>query len=443
MRRNHELMAVGPIVPFSLFWAWRSGDGSDASVLHKCYARGVWSQRRVRERAALFARILVWWPISTLGLIAACTVVNGVETRRRFGKPIWRQVAEQISVAVRHSVPPPWYYLFCLWDDARRQQAHLYLHRYETKGAIYRLLREELGGSSWVLGSKLVFDERCRKAELAVPPIAMVLQNGVVTRGDRPLPEVDLFVKPVKARGGTGAERWRCVGSGRYRNDAGEECAEPELVARLAERSREKPMLVQHRLLNHPELADLTAGALATARLMTVLNEHGKHEVALAVFRTGLDPHCPVDNYHAGGLVAPVDLTTGELGEASGGGSLNVPRVARMIRYDAHPVTGGRIKGRRLPLWREAMALAVRAHAAFPGLAVVGWDIGLTPDGAVLVEGNSSPDVDLMQVGHQAPMGNTRVAAALAQLVHQASSGSLRPANRGGNRKLDSGGRET
>ena len=417
MKRIRMDMAI--VAPMSPLWAWRRGGASDAATLHKCYARGVWRERSVAERAFLLARILVTWPTANLAMLAWCTGVNGAATRRRFGKPVWRQVVEQIALAARHSVPPPWYYIFGLWDDAKRSRAHLYINRYETKGGIYRLLRAYFRGSGRALNDKLGFHEVCGKHGLPAPPLVMVLRDGDVVGGERRLPEADLFVKPVKARGGIGAERWAFVGARRYRSSDGRECTEAELLELLGERSREKAQLVQRRLCNHPDLADLGAGALSTARVMTVLNEKGEYEAALAVFRTCVDPSSPVDNFHAGGLVAAVDLGSGELGQASGGGSIGVPKVADMIRCDTHPLSGAPITGRRLPFWSEAKELATRAHAAFPRLAVVGWDIAFTPEGPVVIEGNSGPDVDLMQVGHQAPMGDTRVAAALAYHVRR------------------------
>jgi len=43
----------------------------------------------VAARVLLLGRILLWWPIFNIALIAADTIVNGVETRDRFGKPVW------------------------------------------------------------------------------------------------------------------------------------------------------------------------------------------------------------------------------------------------------------------------------------------------------------------------------------------------------------------
>jgi hypothetical protein len=412
-------MDVTILLPPTPLFAWRRCDGSDASVVHKAFARGVWVDRSIAERALLVLRILVGWPFVTVAMIAACTGVNGAVTRKRFGRPIWRQVSDQIGLAIRHSVPPPWYYIFGLWDDAKRKQAHLYIFRYETKRAIYRFLRAHLRGSARALVDKLEFDRRCRKHGLPVATLVAIVRDGAI-EGNRPLPEADLFVKPVSGRGGSGAERWEWIASNRYRNHRGEEYTETELVALLSERSLENPLLVQQRVRNHPDLLEMTTGALATARVMTVRNERDEFEVGFAVFRTGFAPDSPVDNYHAGGLVMAIDLDTGELGQASGGGSTGMPRVANLVRCDVHPVTGARIRGRKLPCWNEVKQLAIRAHGSFAGMAVVGWDIAITAEGPILIEGNSGPDVDLMQVGHQAPIGNTRVAAALAHHLKNA-----------------------
>jgi hypothetical protein len=419
-------MKVKRILPLSLLWAWRSADVSDASTLHQCYTRGLWQERGPVARAGLVARLLVWWPISNLAMLAWCTAYNGPATRRTTGKAVWRQVAEQIYVAVRYSIPSPWYYIFDLWDDEKRKNAALYLNRYETKGGIYGFLKRYLGAVRGELGNKLRFHEICLKDRLPVPTLVMHLDQGIITGGKPRLPEADLFVKRRKGRGGHGAASWTYLGGSRYRSHAGEERTGTELLAQLAEQSKEQPLLVQHCLRNHPELADITVGALATARMMTVLDEKREPEFTHAVFRTAVKRNSPVDNFHLGGIAAPVDARSGELGRAVGGGLRGVSSYSDLGSSDTHPLTGVRISGRRLPFWEEAIEIVTRAHRSFPGMAIVGWDVGFTQDGPVLIEGNSAPDLDIIQRCHQIPLGETRLAAALAFHVRQALA-STRP----------------
>jgi hypothetical protein len=126
-----------------------------------------------------------------------------------------------------------------------------------------------------------------------------------------------------------------------------------------------------------------------------------------AVLRLASDPAAQVDNMKAGGLLAPIDLATGRLGigcKGYGGDD-----------YAVHPVTGAPIAGFVLPHWDEAKALAVRAHrAAFDDYALIGWDVGLTDRGPILVEGNSKPGVLMPQRAGRQGLGEQRYGALLA-----------------------------
>jgi hypothetical protein len=55
-------------------------------------------------------------------------------------------------------------------------------------------------------------------------------------------------------------------------------------------------------------------------------------------------------------------------------------------------VTGADLVGVAVPLWREARALAERASRLFLPMRTIGWDVAVTPDGPVLIEGNARWD---------------------------------------------------
>ena len=144
-------------------------------------------------------------------------------------------------------------------------------------------------------------------------------------------------------------------------------------------------------------------------RLLTILNEHGEPEAVNAAFRMAVSKASPVDNFHAGGIAAPVDMATGTLGLATGLG------LGGDFRWhETHPLTGAQIRGRRLPQWEAAMALAIAAHRLVAPRVMVGWDIGFLLDGPCLIEGNTGPDADIHQRVELRPIGNARYGELLA-----------------------------
>ena len=123
-----------------------------------------------------------------------------------------------------------------------------------------------------------------------------------------------------------------------------------------------------------------------------------------------------VDNAHAGGMVAEVNLDDGRLGPAS-----DLGMDARLGWVDRHPGSGGRIAGRLVPQWEEMKRLAKHAHRAFGERIVIGWDIAPTPDGPIVVEGNSGPDFDLMQRAARRGFASSRLADLLAYHLARAA----------------------
>jgi putative polysaccharide biosynthesis protein len=180
--------------------------------------------------------------------------------------------------------------------------------------------------------------------------------------------------------------------------------------------------IVQPRLRNHPAIADLSNGALSTVRLVTIVNERGEFEPIYAVLRMAVGANTVVDNFHAGGIAAKVDMGTGTLGRAT-----DVGLRPEIGWRDRHPDTGAQITGRALPLWDDTRTLAARGHAAFADRLLIGWDIAITADGPVLIEGNSGPDLDIVQRVCAEPVGNARLGALIALHLRRALEPSNQP----------------
>lgn len=148
--------------------------------------------------------------------------------------------------------------------------------------------------------------------------------------------------------------------------------------------------------------------AANTVRVLTMVDPSTeKPFIAAAVHRFGSRTSRHVDNFSSGGLSVAVDLETGELGKAvasTKGGS-------EFARDTHHPDTGARIEGATIPRW-DAVRERVLTIADDYGdlLPYVGWDIVVTDDDGsfTLIEGNSSPDIDLIQT-HRPLLADDRV----------------------------------
>lgn len=397
--------------PAIVFRRPRPSDRSAAACIHRSHSDELWHRPGARPLQLLLAAI-GGWPAYIAGAMAHATWLNGAAIRMHTGKSIARQLREQCQLALAHGIPPRWYYTFELFDDGKRRQADQYLQRGETKRGVYRIFKRLAGAPLSPLTDKVAFAARCHERRLRAVPVILALAPDGSTGGDEravTLPKVDLFVKPNRGKGGRGAERWDYRPDDTYESARGLKLSATELIEHLRRLPFAEGIVVQPRRINHSDMAAVSNGALATVRIVTCRNEHGGFEVTNAVLRMAQGRNHVVDNFHAGGLAAPIDLATGTLGLAS---DLGLSPGAGW--RDAHPDSGAPIAGRRLPFWPETLALAVRAHAEFADRILIGWDVGITEDGPELVEGNGAPDLDIIQRTHRAPIGNARLGELLA-----------------------------
>lgn len=391
----------------AILWTFLGDDGSIAAAIHRAFYRSAWEEVGPGERFILVFGFLLWLPVTPL-LSFLCTRRCGPRVRRDTGKSLLRQVREQLALAGRRAIPPPWYYMFELYEDTHRARCLEYLYRFETKAALYDIMREHLteSGTSTALSDKAAFAERCRSHNLPAVPALARARDGRITRldgGTTGLPHCDLFFKPLRGAGGRGASGWCWNGDGTYRGGAGMQLDEAALAAWLEDLSCGEEYVVRARVSNHPDLADLAGTALSTVRVLTCLDENGTPQVTHAMLRMASTTGVVVDNFHAGGIAAAVALDSGMLGPAS-----DMGLRAESRWWDVHPVSGAPIRGRIVPHWEQVPELARRAHAAFPDQIAIGWDIAICKQGPLLVEGNKSPDLDIIQRIGREPVGNSR-----------------------------------
>lgn len=374
-------------LPTSLRRHARRSGANPAARVRRAFAARYWTLRRPSDVAEILLAVLLVIPVLTI-LSLLFLWKNGAIVADQFQRPLWSQFGDHFRLFYCAGILPPWYYVFELYRQPTRRHARGFIMRWENKAGVVALLKERHPPRS-IVSDKVAFARHCRRSGVPAIPLIGVAKDGVL-RFNR-LMRGDWFVKPIGGKGGRGIERWDRVEENAMRRGT-ETISEADLAARLSNRSQVNPCLIQPRIENHPDLADLNNGALATIRVLTCLDEQGRPEMVGAVFRMAIGANNVVDNLHAGGIVAQIDFPAGTLGPAS-----NLGTDARLGWPSAHPVTGARIEGRALPFASDLKPFAERAHRAFADRVIIGWDIAITPNGLVLVEANGAPDLDIMQ----------------------------------------------
>ena len=180
-----------------------------------------------------------------------------------------------------------------------------------------------------------------------------------------------------------------------------------ELYGRLLADGGEDGMLLQQRLMNHPDLVRLTGTPyLQTVRVITLLDENEHVCILHAHLKVIIDDHVLDNSRHhepISGVRAAVDMETGRLVRA-----VRTPGTRPgFYVQQTHPKTGLALAGFSLPYWPEVRDLVRRAALAFLPLRTIGWDIALCPDGPRVMEGN---------VWYDPPQGQATLPALLAEL---------------------------
>lgn len=146
-------------------------------------------------------------------------------------------------------------------------------------------------------------------------------------------------------------------------------------------------------LIQNKKVSAIYPDAINTVRIVTILGDDDTTHVICAYFRIGNGSF--VDNFNSGGMVAPVDETTGKVIDKAIDKNKNL--------YERHPKTDHIIKGFSFPDWKKALELVKKASKKIPEVRYVGWDICFSDKGPVLVEGNEYPGHDIYQLPEHTP----------------------------------------
>jgi hypothetical protein len=166
--------------------------------------------------------------------------------------------------------------------------------------------------------------------------------------------------------------------------------AAPEALEREIERSE---YLVAPLVRQATYAREVFPGSTNTVRVMTVVDvDSGRPFVPMCVHRFGSSRTAPIDAFAKGGVLSEIDLETGTLGRL-----VAPPENGRRVVLDAHPDTGTRVPGIRIPGWHELLDHMLEVADRLRFVPYVGWDVIVTDDGFFINEGNVQPSLKLLQ----------------------------------------------
>ena len=148
-----------------------------------------------------------------------------------------------------------------------------------------------------------------------------------------------------------------------------------------------KKACLEELVVQHPAWEALCPGCVNTMRVITGAAK-GQSWLIFAATRVGSGTSV-ADNFHMGGSAVLIDMETGKL---TGNG------IDKKLNEHECSATGVRYDGYQVPFWEEIKKLCLDAALVNDQIHFVGWDVAVTPNGPLLIEGNRGSGFDLPQV---------------------------------------------
>ncbi len=300
-------------------------------------------------------------------------------------KPEWRVIRDQIGHIFRYGFINKDYYILGIDVEGENWKDYI--------PAIYSLLvlaeqnkawANNNRGFNYVLGldDKWSFAQYMENGGFPIPKTLGLLYDGKLMLNHSGGTLSDLgrladfsgkyLIKPVLGLSGKGLIPVEISGGKLFSH--GKELSVAELRAAV----KDGKFLVQSYVENqHPGMKALFDKSLNTVRVTMVRTEGGVDILGIMCLMGASDSE--YSNWHYGGICTTVD-ENGKLGKY--GYSMSKKRITE------HPDTGLVFAGYELPCFRETLDLCRRAMDAYYGMKTVGWDVAVTEEGPILLEGN-------------------------------------------------------
>ncbi|MGM9877105.1 MAG: sugar-transfer associated ATP-grasp domain-containing protein [Bacilli bacterium] len=147
---------------------------------------------------------------------------------------------------------------------------------------------------------------------------------------------------------------------------------------------KKKLILIEDEIVQHEELNKLNPYAVNSFRIVTLVKDNKAYIIGNAL-RINIDDAIAIG-------CSDAYMRLSEDGTIS---SRVIDDVANI--YEEHPIKKIKFNTVKVPYVKEAFDMALEAALVVPEIRYVGWDIAITKDGPVIMEGNEYPSYGLIQ----------------------------------------------
>lgn len=149
---------------------------------------------------------------------------------------------------------------------------------------------------------------------------------------------------------------------------------------------KNKQYLLEEYVKQSDEMNKLFPNSVNTLRIVSAY-KNNKTTILFRAIRIGNGKNV-VDNFNHGGMYSVINDK----------GIITKPAIDKKGNiYEVHPVTKTKIVGFEIPYFKEAIKMVKEASKVVKEVGLVGFDIAITNDGPVMIEGNQLPGYDIYQ----------------------------------------------
>jgi hypothetical protein len=266
---------------------------------------------------------------------------------------------------------------------------------YLPESVFYYRILPNLNRNYLLLDNKNICDDILRANNLPIPRLILKIRHGKIfdlhgeiisdanslNRYLANQKSKEIIAKPADCgSGGKQIEIFEKKEGGYYSRNK-------KLSYEMISKAFNRDWIFQEVISNIPLLAEAHPNSINSLRVITLFTEK-EPLILYAILKMG-NNSARTDNAHTEGIYVGVDLSTGRLFDKAYDENLN--------EFYEHPLTKFKFPGKVIPNFSEVITISKKAALLFPETKIIGWDIALTNNGPIILEGNSSPGLTIIQ----------------------------------------------